>query len=365
MKGSGHMAKRATYKKQITSPELIAKINPENQKLVDKYMKNFATKRSPNSVNAYKGNFNIFFVWNLLYNDNKLFTDFKKIEMQEFFDFALTDLKWSPNRYAQVYSSISELSKFIEKFYDEKYPNFRNLMVFIEKMPKENVRKKSVFKKDELDRLLDWLGEKNKPNEQCLLALIMASGTRVSETLRFTTDMIDINHTAFEDLFLETTRDIKVKGRGVNGKEIPRYLIKDIFLPYYEKYLPIREKIMKEHGQEHNFIFINRDGTPAKLSTIRSWMEKWDKKLSQHWYPHAGRHFWTSYLIGIGLEKQLVQELQSWSSDALVDLYNDNTAKDVKWKGLAKLKAQLEKEKESTSNDDEDEPENPNNIIIN
>jgi phage baseplate assembly protein W len=85
------MAKRATFKKQITSPELIAKINPENQKLVNKYMKNFATKRSPNSVNAYKGNFNIFFVWNLLYNNNKLFTDFKKIEMQEFFDFALTE----------------------------------------------------------------------------------------------------------------------------------------------------------------------------------------------------------------------------------------------------------------------------------
>jgi integrase len=101
---------------------------------------------------------------------------------------------------------------------------------------------------------------------------------------------------------------------------------------------------MKEHGQEHDFIFIKSDGTPAKVSTIRSWMEKWDSHLTQHWYPHAGRHFWTSYLIGIGLEKQLVQELQSWSSDALVDIYNDNTAKDVKWKGLEKLKAHLSNE---------------------
>ena len=341
------MAKgRETFRKQITTPDLIEKINPENQWLVDKYLKNFATKRSPNSVVAYKSNFNIFFVWNLLHNDNKNFTEIKKFEMQEFFDFALTELKWSPNRYSQVYSSLSELSKFIEKLYDEKYPNFRNLLVYIEKLPKENVRKKSVFKKEDLDNLMTWLGENNYVDEQCLLATIMASGARVSELVRFTTDMIDLTHTAFEGLFLETTKEMKVKGRGVNAKEIPRYLIKDLFVPYYEKYLPIREEIMKKNNQDHHFLFVKtNNGEPATTDTIRSWMEKWDKALPQHWYPHSGRHFWTSYLIGIGVEKQLVQELQNWSSDALVDIYNDNTAKDVKWKGLEKLKAALEKDK--------------------
>jgi len=110
------MAARKTFRKQITTPELIKQINPENQRLVNKYLKNFATKRSPKSVNAYKSNFNIFMVWNLLENDNVLFTDIKKLEMQEFFDYALTELKWSPNRYLQVFSSLSELSKFIELF---------------------------------------------------------------------------------------------------------------------------------------------------------------------------------------------------------------------------------------------------------
>ena len=332
---------RKTFRNKITSPELIEQINPINKKLVDKYLRNFATKRSPGSVIAYRSNFNIFFVWNLLYNDNVNFTDIKKIEMQDFFDFALTELKWSPNRYSQVHSSLSELSKYIEKFYDTDYPNFRNLLTYIDKMPKENVRKKSVFKKEELDSLMLWLGEIGKPNEQCLLALIMSSGSRASELVRFTTDMIDYKHIAFEGLFLETTRDVKVKGRGVNGKEIPRYLIKDLFVPWYEKYLPVRKEIMEHNGKNHDYIFIKNNGDPATIYTIRGWIEKWDQKLSQHWYFHAGRHFWCSYLIGIGLEKQLVQELQNWSSDSLVDIYNDNTAKDVKWKGLEKLKAAL------------------------
>ena len=335
---------RETYRKVITSPELIEQINPKNKQLVDRFLKNFATKRSPNSVVSYKSNLNIFFCYNVIYNDNQFFIDLKKYDLMDFFDFCCTELKWSSNRYAQMHSCLSSFSAWIENIYDEKYPTFRNLLPKIEKLPKETVRKKSVFKKEELDKLMNWLGEQDKVNEQCLLALIMSSGSRASELLRFTTDMIDENHTAFDGLFLETTEDIRVKGRGVNGKYIPRYLIKDIFLPYYKKWFPIREKIMKETGKNHNYIFIRSDGEPALVSTIRSWMEKWDTVLEKHWYPHAGRHFWCSYLLSIGLEKQLVQELQAWSSDALVDIYNDNTAKDMKWKGLDKLRAALEQE---------------------
>lgn len=336
---------RETYRKIITSPELIQQINPENQKLVDRFLKNFATKRSSSSVVSYRSNLNIFFCWNLLYNNNKFFIDIKKFELMDFFDFAVTELKWKgSNRYAQMHSCLSSFSTWIENILDEKYPAFRNLLPKIEKLPKAAIRKKSVFSKEELDNLMDWLGEKEKVNEQCLLALIMSSGSRASELLRFTTDMIDENHTAFEGLFLETTEDIRVKGRGVHGKYIPRYIIKDIFLPYYYKWLPIREQIMKNNQKDHNFIFIRNDGEPALISTIRSWMEKWDDVLDKHWYPHAGRHFWTTYLLSIGLEKELIQELQKWSSDALVDIYNDATAKDRKWKNLDKLKAALEAE---------------------
>ncbi len=335
---------RDTYRKVITSPELISQINPENQKLVDRFLKNFATKSSPNSVRSYRSNYNIFFCWNLLYNENVPFVEIKTYELQDFFDFCCMDLKWGSSRYAQMHSSLCSFSDWIENIYYEKYPNFRNIVKRIEKLPKEAVRKKSIFKKEELDVLMDYLGEQGKVNEQCLLALIMSSGSRVSELLRFTTDMIDENHTAFEGLFLETTEDVRVKGRGVNGKSIPRYLIKDLFLPYYEKWLPVREQIMKENCKTHNYIFIRPDGEPALLSTIRSWMEKWDDALNKHWYAHAGRHFWTTYLLGIGLEKELIQELQDWSSDVLVDIYNDATAKDRKWKSLDKLKAELDKQ---------------------
>ena len=335
---------RELFRKIITSDELVKNINPKNIELFERFLKNFATRRSPRSVKAYRSNYKIFLCWNETYNDNKFFVDLKKYELMDFFDFAVTDMKWSPNRYAQVWSSLSSLSDWIENVYDEKYPNFKNLVKHIEKMPKENVRKKSVFTKPELDVLMNWLGDNGYIQEQCVLALIMASGTRVSEIVRFKTTFIDYNNTAFDDLFLETTEEMQVKGRGVNGKHILRYLIKDFFVPFYDKWLPIREEIMKKNGKEHDYIFITSTGDPAQVSTLRSWMRKWDDHLDKHWYPHAGRHFWTSYLLGIGLEAQLVQELQSWTSDTMVKIYNDNTAKDTKWKGLAKLKTALGKD---------------------
>ena len=335
---------RETYRKVITSPELTAQINSKNIKLMERFLKNFATKRSPNSVVNYKSNLTIFLTWNLLDNDNKFFIDVKKRELMDFFDYCVTELKWSSNRYANMHSCLSSFSAWIENFYDEDYPLFRNLLPKIEKLPKETVRKKSIFTKDELDNLMNWLGEQGKINEQCLLSIMMASGARISELGRFTLSMIDEDNTAFEGLFLETTETMQVKGRGTNGKQIHRYLIKDLFLPYYKKWLPIREEIMKENNKQHDYIFIRNDGEPATSSTFRSWIEKWDEVLDKHLYAHSIRHFWTTYLLSLGLEKEFVQELQDWSSDVLVNLYNDATAKDRKWKNLDNLKNALEQE---------------------
>ena len=75
------MAGRKTFRKVITSDELISQINKENVKLMERFLKNFATKRSPKSVTVYRSNLNIFFVWNLLENDNKPFAKIRKLEI--------------------------------------------------------------------------------------------------------------------------------------------------------------------------------------------------------------------------------------------------------------------------------------------
>ena len=340
------MPGRKTYRNLFTSDETYDKVDSETKSLINEFILDFSTRSSPNSVKIYKSNFKIFFCWNYIYNDNTPFIEINKRQLKRFFIFGVEELKWGSARYKNVWSSLNTFSEWIENVCDDIYPNFRNNIKKIEKVPQCAVREKTVFTKAELDNLLNWLGEQGRTQEQCLLALIMASGMRIAECARMTTDLIDPDNSAYDGLFWETTKEIKTKGRGKHGKMLRKYIIVDLFKPYYDAWLPLRKKKLEESGYDHDYIFINSDGKPSTQSAFRWWMSDWDTALEgKHWYPHAGRHFWTSYLSKIGLEKQLIQELQGWSTDVLVDLYDDNTAKDREWKGLSKLREALDNEK--------------------
>lgn len=342
---------RKTFRKVITSPELIAQINPENKKLMERFLKNYSTKKSPNTIVGYKSDLTIFFCWLVRENNNIPFIELKKMDFMDFFDYAALELKWGSQRYQREHSCLSSFSSWIERSFEgEKYERFRNLLPYIEKPIKELARKKSVFEQEEIDKLMDWLGEKGLVQEQCLLALMINSGARLSELPRFKTTIIDENNLAYDDLFLETTEEVRIKGRGVNGKSELRYILKDTFLPYYHKWLIEREKIMKEHNQEHDDIFIKRDGTPASKDTVDGWTDKWDrftmKEFGKPFYNHALRHFFISRLLFIGLEKEFIQSIIAWATADMVDVYSDLKAKDRKWKGLDKLKNVLEQDKQ-------------------
>lgn len=309
-------------------------------------MRDFSTRNSPKTVEVYRSNYRIFLCWNYEFNDNTPFVNLNKRQLKRFFIFATEELQWGSARYKNMWSSLNTFSEWIENICDDLYPDFRNIIKKIEKAPKNVVREKSVFTKQEIDGLMQKLQNRGRTQHCCLLAMIMASGMRISEVARMTVDNIDFNNTAYDGLFIETKHTIQTKGKGRNGAQKHRYIIVDLFKEHYDAWLVEREKIMKANNAEHNYVFISSNGQPATTSAFRYWMSDWDDLLDngKHWYPHAGRHFWTTYLSGIGMEKALIQELQGWSSDALVDLYDDNTAKDRQWKGLEKLRQQLEKD---------------------
>lgn len=340
------MAKgRKTFRKVITSKELDAQINSKNIKLAERFLKNFATKRSPNSVISYKSNLRIFFTWNLLFNDNKDFVDIRKIEFADFFDYAVNELGWHSNRFAQCHSCLSSFSAWIENYFDDDYPLFRNLLSKIEKPVKENVREKTVLQKEDIDKLFEYFDENDMIQDACLLALAISCGARISELSSFTTDLIDEDNVVFDGLFLETTKKIKTKGRGVNGKMLTKYILKDMFLPYYKKWLEVRKEIMKENNKDHDFIFVTKEGNPANADRLRDWMSKWSDVVGQPCYPHNFRHYHISFLKKLELEDDFIVYLTGWSEStghSMVAVYNDLTAKDRKWKNLDKLKAALE-----------------------
>ena len=335
------MAGRKTFRKVITSPELTAQINKDNIKLMERFLKNFATKRSPKSVTVYRSNLIIFLTWNLLYNENKLFTDIRKIEYADFFDFCVSELRWNANRYHQCHSSLSSFSAWIENYFDEDYPQFRNLLPKIEKPSKEAIREKTILKEEDINKIFSILEEENRTQEQCLLALAISCGARVSELAQFTLSLIDEENTVFDGLFLETTEKIRTKGSGVQGKMLKKYILKDMFLPYYHKWLAERDEIIKKPNHDHDFIFITKDGSPANADRLRDWISTWGDIVEQPIYPHSLRHYQISLLKRLEIDDDLIVYLTGWAEGTghtMISIYNDNELTDTQFACLNNLK---------------------------
>lgn len=329
---------RKTVRNIITSPELSGQINKKNIELVEKFLKDKAIRTSEKTIVVYRSNLDMFFTWNLLHNGNKHFVEIKKLEFSEFFSFASSDLGLGSARLNNLRSTLSSLSSFIEKFFDEDYPNFRNVILrVVESSPKEERREKTILTDEQIENLLQHLKDTDK-QKACWLALAVTSGARFTELLNFETDLIDENRTAFGDLFLETTRQIKTKGRGKSGKLLYKYILRDKFLPFYGEWMEERQKILKENNLEHKALFIKNDGTPASDGTIRGWIEGFEKHLGVPFYAHALRHYLTTLLSKKNIPHVLIKEIFGWSSLEMVSLYDDSSAKDREYPELENLR---------------------------
>lgn len=329
---------RQTFRKIITSDKLISQINPDNISLMKKFLKDKAIRTSAKTITVYESNLNMFFVWNLQNNNNKFFIDIKKLEFSEFFSFASEELKLGSARLNNMRSTLSSLSNFIERFFDEEYPNFKNVILkVIESSPKEMRREKTILTDEQIEDLLEHLKKINK-QQACWLALAITSGARLSELLIFETDLIDENRTAFGDLFLETTRQIKTKGRGKSGKLLYKYILKDKFMPFYKDWLCERKDILAEKNLKHNFLFIKQDGNRATEAIIHKWTDEFEKYLGVPVYPHALRHYLTTLLAKKNIPPVFIKDIFGWSDLSMVELYTDLTMKDRNFPELENLK---------------------------
>ena len=332
---------RKTFRNRITSEELTKQINPENITLMKRFLKEKSTRTSDKTIVVYDSNLTIFFTWNLLYNNNKFFIDIKKLEFADFFSFAVDELKEGSSKLNGMRSVLSSFSAFIEKFYDDEYPNFRNVILkVVESSPKEQRREKTILSVEQVEELLTYLSKHNK-QQACWVALAITSGARFTELLSFETDMIDENRMAFGDLFLETTRQLKTKGRGKSGKLLYKYILREKFLPYYNVWLVERAKILKKKKLNHNFIFIKNDGTPATPATIRGWVREFEDHLKVPFYSHSLRHYLTTLLSKKNIPYILIKEIMGWSSIEMVGIYDDTTARDKEYPELKNLEGKL------------------------
>lgn len=311
---------RKTIQNDITSPELLARVNPKNVELKRDFLQYLhAMQRSDKTCASYSNDIDIFFVYLLQRRDNKFFVDVTKRDVIAFQTYLIDENHNSPARIRRIKATLSSMSNFIETTLDDEFPNYRNIMHAIESPPNVPVRQKTVLSDEQCQELLDKLVEAEKYEQACLAALAMFGGRRKSELVRFKVHYFDDSNIIFGSLY-KTPEPIKTKGRGGNKPLVVYTLAKD-FRPYLDLWMQEREKL----GVESEWLFPDAKNPAEHMDadTINSWCKTWSRLMGVDIYPHAFRHRACTALAKAGLPDDVIQHIFGWNSLELVGIYKD------------------------------------------
>ena len=317
---------RKTQQNDITSPELIEKINPKNKRLMKDYLNYLSSiQRSPMTIKGYNSDLLIFFVWNELNNNNKEFVKVTKRDIISYQSYLLNENKNSPARVRRLKSTLSSLSNYIADICDDEYENFKPIVRRVENPVNVAVREKTVLSDEQIDKLLHTLVENKEYIQACVVALGAFSGSRKSELLRFKASYFTDDNIIYNSLY-KTPEKIKTKGRGL-GKFIYRYTLVNNFKPYLDLWLNER----KELGVDNDYLFVHKVKDKWKViptSTLDCWTSKFSEILGEPFYFHSLRHHFVTSLSQHQIPRNIIQSIVGWSNEAMVSVYDDSNVDD-------------------------------------
>lgn len=231
-------------------------------------------------------------------------------------------------------SALSSLYKYLteEVENDQGEPYFyRNVMKKVSTKKKketlasraENIKQK-LFLGDETMEFLEYIDSeydiklsnrakssfhKNKERDLAIIALLLASGVRLSEAVNL--DLKDVN---LKMMVIEVTR----KGGKRDSVNVAGFA-----KPYIENYLNIRKTRYKAEKQDIAFFLTEYRGVPNRIdaSSIEKMVAKYSQDFKIRVTPHKLRHTLATRLYDATKSQVLVSHQLGHASTQVTDLY--------------------------------------------
>lgn len=315
---------RKTKMNSITSPELLAKVNPKNRELLEDFINYLrSVQRSETTINGYRSDIEIAWVWCLQHNNNTFFCDWTKRQVVKYQNWLLNENQNSPARIKRLKATLSSLANFVENILDDEFPDFRNIIKKVESPVNQPVREKTIFSEEQIEYLLRFLTDKKKYDKACAVALALCSGRRKSELLRFRLSDFTEDRLVCGGALYKTS-PIKTKGQGIAGKQLECFCLVNKFKPYLDNWLNYRAEV----GIESEWLFPDKVKPSEQMSTttLNSWANSFSRILGVDFYWHAMRHMTVTNFKRAGLPDTVIQQYIGWSDISMVPVYSDMQA---------------------------------------
>lgn len=312
---------RKTIMNSITSPELLAQVNPKNRELLNDFLDYLRSiERSNGTIEQYRSDIQIAFVWNLQNNDNKFFVDWTKRNIVAYQNWLLNNNENSPARVRRMKASLSSMSNYICNILDDEFPNFRNIISKVESPVNQPVREKTVLTSEQADQLLKELTNRKQYDKACAFALALYSGRRKSEIPRFRlSDFTEDRLVCGGSLY--KTGKIKTKGRGLQGKQLECFCLAKQFKPYLDRWISYRD----ERGIQSEWLFPSKEDPSQHIGVpmMNSWAHTFSAILGVDFYWHAVRHATVTNFKRVGIPDTVIQQYIGWSDISMIPIYSD------------------------------------------
>lgn len=228
----------------------------------------------------------------------------------------------SPARVRRLKASISSLSNYISNILDDEdeFRDFRPVIRKIENPAMQQVRQKTVWEDEQLDKLLDDLTAKGEHKKACAVALAMCSGRRKAELCRFRVDDFNDENLVCNGALYKTSEPIQTKGFGL-GKFIHCYTLAKKFKPYFDAWMAEREK----DDIKSEWLFPAADNPDEQMNetTLSSWASTFSKMTGNDFYWHSLRHYFTTHLVRAGIPDSVITQIVGWESADMCKIYTD------------------------------------------
>lgn len=289
------MSKKHKRLSSVTEEEW-EQVNKFNRKLTEKYLEQ--SHLSPHTIKQYRSGARQFFRWLSIEGENEPLYELKSRDALDWQNY-LTNYGLSESAVKFKRSVVSSLCGYLELYYSDKYPNFRN--IFTRAIPApvgQPVHEKEPVTKKELEILIEEL---TKREEFQMIAYIMfsyRSGARRAEVVQMKKELVNYPRVTDKNGVVKKyyiTEKIRTKGRGKDGK-IRALRFDDIARDAVVKWLEIRG----DDDEPALFVRKFQDGTviPLQAGTFNDWCsDVFSKILNTRVYPHIWRVSRASHMV--------------------------------------------------------------------
>lgn len=293
------MKEKIAKRSDDVTDEMWIQVNEFNRDMVEDYLDN-QTHLSPKSVIAYTSALRIYFWWVKNNLNDKKCTEIKKKEFLRYLNWlAKRDMSSSAIKFKK--SSVSAFNKFIESYYEDEYPLFRNYVTSEMQVPQTGkVHEKKPLTPEQIKNLCDELEKLEEWQKLAYLLFSYSTGCRRAEARQLLKEVINYEPivkkvTVLDDNGNEMqaesrsykTHEIRCKGRSKVGK-VRSFLFGQDAMDAIKKWLEIRG------NDDCPYVFVtkynNGDVHQVGEDTFNDWCSGlFTKIVGQRVHPHLLR----------------------------------------------------------------------------